>query len=146
MIWFRELPRTGIRGDSTGCISTPQREVATMTYVDAYVAAVLTANRDKYTAYATETSAIFKGCGALRVTECWGDDVPQGEVTSLPMAVQCRDDETVVFGWIEWPSKAVRDAGMQQAMADPRMNPETCDMPFDGMRLIFGGFEVLVQA
>ena len=117
-----------------------------MTYIDAYVAAVPTANREDYRARATETSALFKACGALRVTECWGDDVPDGEVTSLPKAVKCKPDETVVFGWIEWPSKAQRDAGMQQAMADPRMNPESCEMTFDGMRLIYGGFEVLVQA
>ena len=117
-----------------------------MAYVDAYVAAVPTANKETFKTHATGTSALFKACGALQVTECWGDDVPGGEVTSMPMAVQCKPDETVVFGWIAWPSKAVRDAGMQKAMADPRMNPETCEMPFDGMRLIYGGFEVLVEA
>jgi uncharacterized protein YbaA (DUF1428 family) len=117
-----------------------------MNYVDGYVVAVPTANRDKYQRYAQAAAAIFKENGALTVVECWGDDVPEGKVTSFPMAVQRKSDETVVFSWITWPSKPVRDAGMKKVMEDPRFNPETNPMPFDGKRLIYGGFEMIVNA
>lgn len=117
-----------------------------MTYVDGFVAAVPTANRDVFRKHATAAAAIFKEHGALTVVECWGDDVPDGKLTSFPMAVQRKEDETVVFSWITWPSRQVRDDGMAKVMADPRMQPEANPMPFDGKRLIFGGFEVLVQA
>ena len=117
-----------------------------MTYVDGLVAAVPTANRETYRRHAELAAEVFKEHGALSVVECWGDDVPQGKLTSFPMAVKCQDDETVVFSWITWPSKAVRDAGMAKVMADPRLQPETNPMPFDGKRLIYGGFEMIVQA
>jgi len=78
--------------------------------------------------------------------ECWGDDVPGGEVTSFPMAVKCRPDEIVVFSWILWPSRQARDEGMKKAMADARLKPDANPMPFDGKRLIFGGFEMIVEA
>ena len=81
----------------------------------------------------------------LKVVECWGDDVPDGKLTSFPLAVQRKADETVVFSWIVWPSKSVRDAGMAKVMVDPRMKPDVNPMPFDGKRLIYGGFEVLVE-
>ena len=88
---------------------------------------------------------MFRKHGALSLIECWGDDVPEGKLTSMPMAVQCKPDETVVFAWILWPSKAVRDQGMAAVMADPNaMNP--ADAPFDAKRMIFGGFTVLVDA
>lgn len=88
---------------------------------------------------------VFKEYGALKVVECWGDDVPDGKVTSFPMAVQKKDDETVVFSWIAWPSRETRDAGMKKMMEDPRMQPDSNPMPFDGKRLIYGGFNVLVD-
>ena len=88
---------------------------------------------------------VFKEYGALKVVECWGDDVPDGKVTSFPMAVQKKDDETVVFSWIVWPSRETRDAGMKKMMEDPRMQPDSNPMPFDGKRLIYGGFNVLVD-
>jgi uncharacterized protein YbaA (DUF1428 family) len=116
-----------------------------MDYVDGFVVAVPTANREKYLSYAQAGAAIFKEYGALQVVECWGNDVPEGKVTSFPMAVQRKDDETVVFSWITWPSKAVRDEGMKKVMADPRFNPETNPMPFDGKRMIYGGFEMVVN-
>src|SRR5499427_3378131 len=116
-----------------------------MTYVDGFVAAVPTANREKFKKHADETATIFKEYGALSVVECWGDDVPDGKLTSFPMAVQKKDDETVVFSWIVWPSKQVRDEGMKKVMTDPRIQPNVNPMPFDGKRLIFGGFEVLVD-
>jgi len=117
-----------------------------MDYVDGFVAAVPTANRECYTKHAKAAAAVFKEHGALRVVECWGDDVPEGKVTSFPMAVQCKDDETVVFSWITWPSRNARDAGMKKVMADARMQPDKNPMPFDGKRLIYGGFQILVDA
>jgi uncharacterized protein YbaA (DUF1428 family) len=116
-----------------------------MAYVDGFVLAVPTANRELYKRHASDAAAVFREHGALSVVECWGDDVPQGKLKSFPMAVKLKDDETVVFSWILWPSRQVRDEGMKKVMADPRLHPETNPMPFDGKRLIYGGFEVLVQ-
>jgi uncharacterized protein YbaA (DUF1428 family) len=116
-----------------------------MPYIDGFVAAVPTANRELYRKHAEAAAVVFKEYGALRAVECWGDDVPQGKLTSFPMAVKCKDDETVVFSWITWPSRQVRDEGMKKAMADPRLQPDTNPMPFDGKRLIYGGFDVLVD-
>jgi uncharacterized protein YbaA (DUF1428 family) len=115
-------------------------------YVDGFVLAVPTANKEAFRRHAAEAAHVFREFGALQVAECWGNDVPEGKVTSFPMAVQRKTDETVVFSWIVWPSRQVRDAGMQKVMADPRLQPERNPMPFDGMRMIFGGFEVLVDA
>ena len=117
-----------------------------MNYVDGYVIPVPTANREAYRQLAQSVSAVFKENGALSVVECWGDDVPEGKLTSFTMAVQRKEDESVVFSWITWPSRAVRDAGMKKAMEDPRMNPEGKPMPFDGKRMIFGGFQAIVEA
>jgi uncharacterized protein YbaA (DUF1428 family) len=116
-----------------------------MTYVDGFVAAVPTANREKFKKHAEEAAAALKTNGALSVVECWGDDVPEGQMTSFPMAVKRKPDETVIFSWITWPSKEVRDTGMKATMADPRMRPDTNPMPFDGKRVIFGGFVPIVE-
>jgi uncharacterized protein YbaA (DUF1428 family) len=117
-----------------------------MTYVDGFVAAVPTANRATYKLYAETAAVVFKEHGALKLVECWGDDVPDGKITSFPMAVKRKDDETVVFSWIIWPSRNARDQGMKKVMADPRLQPDTNLMPFDGRRMIYGGFEVIVEA
>ena len=117
-----------------------------MSYVDGFVAAVPTANRDAYLKHAKAAAAVFKEYGALEVVECWGDDVPEGKLTSFPMAVQRKADETVIFSWITWPDRATRDEGMKKVMADPRLQPETNPMPYDGKRLIYGGFEVILKA
>jgi uncharacterized protein YbaA (DUF1428 family) len=117
-----------------------------MSYVDGFVAAVPTANREKYRAHAEKAAAVFKEHGALNVFECWGDDVPEGKVTSFPMAVKRQADETVVFSWITWPSRQARDEAWKKVMADPRLQPDTNPMPFDGKRLIYGGFEPIVAA
>lgn len=114
-----------------------------MNYIDGFVLAVPTAKRDTYRQLAEQAAAVFKDHGALAVVECWGDDVPEGKLTSFTMAVQRKADETVVFSWITWPSRAMRDEGMKKAMDDPRINMK--DMPFDGQRMIFGGFEVIVD-
>lgn len=117
-----------------------------MTYVDGFVAAVPTANREKYREHAEDAALVFREHGALKLVECWGDDVPDGEVTSFPMAVKRKPDETVVFAWILWPSREARNEGMQKVMGDPRMQPGANPMPFDARRMIYGGFEVLVEA
>jgi len=116
-----------------------------MSYVTGFVGAVPTANREAFREHAEIAADVFKEHGASEVVDCWGQDVPDGEVTSLPMAVKCREDETVIFSWIIWPSKEVCDTGMEKVMADPRMQPETNPMPFDGKRAIFGGFEAIVR-
>ena len=91
-------------------------------------------------------AVVLKEYGALRSVECWGDDVPEGKLTSFTMAVKREDGEVVVFAWVEWPSKAVRDAGWEKVMADPRMDPAKSPMPFDGKRMIYGGFQMVMQA
>lgn len=116
-----------------------------MTYIDGFVAPVPAANREAYIAHAKITAPIFKEHGALRVMECWGDDVPAGKLTSFPMAVKLEADEVVVFSWIEWPSKDARDAAWNKLMEDPRFDPKTNPMPFDGRRLIYGGFAALAE-
>ncbi|MGF6919884.1 DUF1428 domain-containing protein [Paraburkholderia sp. 40] len=117
-----------------------------MNYIDGFVVPVPTANREFYRQFAERAAAVFKEYGALKVVECWGDDVPEGKVTSFPMAIKRKDDETVVFSWVVWPSRQSRDEGMKAVMADPRLQPEKDPMPFDGQRLIYGGFEVIVDA
>lgn len=114
-------------------------------YVDGFVAAVPTANKAAYKAHAEKAGAIFKEFGMQSMVECWGDDVPDGKLTSFPMAVKCEENETVVFSWCIWPDKATRDAGWAKVMEDPRMNPANNPMPFDGKRMIYGGFNVLVE-
>lgn len=115
-----------------------------MNYVDGYVLAVPTAQREAYRQLAQSAAAAFRDHGALSVVECWGDDVPEGKLTSFPMAVKREADETVVFSWVAWPSRQVRDAGMAKLMADPRM--QAAHMPFDAKRMIFGGFQMVLEA
>jgi uncharacterized protein YbaA (DUF1428 family) len=117
-----------------------------MTYVDGFVCAVPTANRETYRKHAQAAARVFREHGALTVVECWGDDVPEGKLTSFPMAVKCQPDETVVFSWVTWDSRKARDEGMKKVMSDPRLQPEVNPMPFDGKRLIYGGFEAIVEA
>src|SRR5690242_4711773 len=114
-----------------------------MSYVDGFVIAVRTASKQAFADQARNADAVFIEQGALRVLECWGDDVPEGKLTDFRRAVQATAEETVVFSWIEWPDKATRDAGMAKVMEDPRMGPDT-PMPFDGKRMIFGGFAPVV--
>jgi uncharacterized protein YbaA (DUF1428 family) len=113
-----------------------------MPYIEGFVAAVPTANRDTYIQHATEAADYFKKLGATRVIECWGDDVPKGEVTDFYKAVQAKDDETVIFSWIEYPDRATRDAANEKMAADTEMSSE---MPFDSQRMFWGGFEQVVN-
>ena len=114
-------------------------------YIDGFVVAVPTQQRETYRQVATDAARVFHQHGALSVVECWGDDVPEGKLTSFPLAVKCQPDETVVFSWIEWPDKATRDAGMAKMMEDPRLDPTLNPMPFDGARMIYGGFTPVVE-
>lgn len=123
-----------------------------MSYIDGFVIAVPTANKQEFIEHATRADGVFMELGALRILECWGDDVHDGTLTDFKKAVHAKDDETVVLSWIEWPDKTTRDAGMAQLMemmndpskVDPRMDPQKNPMPFDGKRLIFGGFTPVV--
>jgi uncharacterized protein YbaA (DUF1428 family) len=114
-----------------------------MNYIDGFAFAVPTAKREAFRKMAELSALIFKEYGALRVVECWGDDVPPGKLTSFPMAVKCEADEVVVFVWVEWLSKQVRDESMKKINADEPMKHVT--MPFDGKRMIFGGFQAIVD-
>ena len=115
-----------------------------MSYVDGFLLAVPSANRETFREHAAAAAEIFREHGALRLVECWGDDVPRGKLTDMYMAVKATPEETVCFSWIEWPSKAARDAGMAKVMADPRLQTMS-QMPFDGQRMIFGGFEPILD-
>jgi uncharacterized protein YbaA (DUF1428 family) len=123
-----------------------------MSYIDGFVIAVPKANKQKFIDHAEQGDAVFKDLGATRIVECWEDDVSDGKVTDFRRAVQATADEAVVFSWIEWPDKATRDAAMatmtdwmnNPEKADPRMDPAKNPMPFDGKRLIFGGFSPVV--
>jgi uncharacterized protein YbaA (DUF1428 family) len=110
-----------------------------MAYVDGIIAAVPNANKEAFIKHAREIDPLFKEAGALSVVENWGDDVPDGKVTDFKRAVQATADETVVFSWVTWPDKATRDAGWDKLMKDERM--ANMQMPFDGKRMIYGGFE-----
>ncbi|WJY18889.1 DUF1428 domain-containing protein [Alteriqipengyuania flavescens] len=118
-------------------------------YIDGFVIVVPTANKQKFIDHANTGDSVFIDMGATRVLECWGDDVSEGKVTDFRKAVQAKDDETVVFSWIEWPDKPTRDAAMARMMSDDfddeRMDMEKNPMPFDGKRLIFGGFAPVVE-
>ena len=111
-----------------------------MTYVDGFVLAVPSANRDAYRACAAQAWPLFKEFGATRQVECWGDDVPAGTTTDFKRSVKAEEGETVVFSWIEYPSKEIRDAAHKKMHDDPRMREMMKDMPFDAKRMIFGGF------
>lgn len=114
-----------------------------MSFIDMFVVAVPTDTKETYIGHLKTADTIFKEHGAVRVVECWGVDVPDGKLTSFPMAVKCEPGETVAMGWIEWPSKAHRDEAMPKAMQ--AMSKVMTGMPFDGKRLIFGGFDVLFE-
>jgi uncharacterized protein YbaA (DUF1428 family) len=116
-----------------------------MAYVDGFVLAVPKRNLDTYKAMARTAGEVWKEHGALAYVECIGDDVPYGELTSFPRAVQAKEDEVVVFSWIVHESREKRDATNAKAMADPRLKDGMSNMPFDGERMIFGGFETFLE-
>ena len=116
-----------------------------MSYVDGFVAAVPAGNEAGYVEHSRKMGALFREFGAVRQVECWGDDVPGGKVTDFRRAVAAEEGEVVVLGWIEWPSREVRDAAWKKMMEDPRMQ-ESGEMPFDGKRMIYGGFRTVRDA
>ncbi len=115
-----------------------------MSYVDGFVLAVPKKNLEAYKTLAKTAGAVWKEYGALSYVECIGDDVPYGKLTSFPRAVQATEDEVVVFAWVTYASREKRDEVMAKVMADPRMQPGK-DMPFDGKRMIFGGFKPIIE-
>ena len=117
-----------------------------MSYVDGYLVPVPVDKKQEYIEQALLMADVFKEYGAIEIYENWADDVPEGEVTSFPKAVQLKENEVVVFSWAVWPSKEVRDEGWKKVMEDPRMDPKENPMPFDGKRLIYGGFATVVKA
>lgn len=117
-----------------------------MKYVDGFVVAVPAANRQQYLDLATRAAQVFKEYGATRIVECWGDDVPAGKLTDFRTAVKAEEGETIVFSWIEYPSREVRDRVNQEVMKDPRLAGMEQQMPFDGKRMILGGFVPLLDA
>lgn len=116
-----------------------------MTYVEGFILAVPTANKEAYRKHAADAAPLFKEFGARRMVENWGADVPEGKVTDFQRSVQAKPDETIVFSWFEYRDKATRDAATEKMMADPRMEEMGKNMPFDGQRMIFAGFDPIVD-
>ncbi len=116
-----------------------------MNYIEGFVAAVPAANKEEYARHAAEAAPLFQEFGATRMVEAWGDDVPDGKVTDFMGAVKAKGDEVVVFWWVEYPTKRARDAANERIMSDPRMKDMGTTMPFDGKRMIFGGFTSIVD-
>ena len=117
-----------------------------MSYIDGFVIPVPSENREAYLKVAREAAPIFKEHGATRVVECWGTDVPDGKVRDFKRAVNAEPGESIVFSWIVWPSKEARDEGNRKFMEDPRIKDQFSEVPFDSKRMIFGGFELLLEA
>ena len=113
-----------------------------MAYIDGFVIAVPKANKELYRQHAAMVADLFREWGASRVVETWGDDVPEGKMTDFFRAVAAKPDEVVVFSWVEYPDKATRDAVQKKLMAEMSGMPEP---PFDGKRVIYGGFEILLD-
>lgn len=114
-----------------------------MSYIDGFVIPVPADRKEAYRETAAKVAPILKRHGAVRIVECWGDDLPDGKFTDFKRAVKAEAGENVVFSWVVWPSKEARDAGNKRIMEDPAMR--SFDTPFDGKRLIHGGFELLLD-
>lgn len=115
-----------------------------MAYVTGFVTPVPEANKEAYIASARAGAPLFKEYGCLSQVEAWGVDVPDGHTTSFPMAVKLEPGEVVVFAWLIWPDKATADDAWQKMQQDPRM--QGMEMPFDGKRMIWGGFETVFES
>ncbi|WP_043842531.1 DUF1428 domain-containing protein [Roseivivax marinus] len=116
-----------------------------MPYYSGFLCAVPTKNKDAYIASARKAWPIFEEYGCIGTVETWGVDVPDGKLTSFPLATKKTEDETVVFSWMVWPDKTTCDDAWGRMMEDPRM-AEMMDMPFDGKRMMWGGFEPIFTA
>lgn len=116
-----------------------------MTYFEGFVAAVPEANKEAYRKHAADAAQIFQELGVKRHVEAWDSDVSEGKVTDFRKAVEAKPDEKVVFAWFEYPSKEARDAANEKMRSDPRMKDMGETMPFDGKRMIYGGFDAIVE-
>ena len=120
-----------------------------MAYIDGFLMAVSTADKQRFIEFARHSNPVLKELGAIRSMDCWGDDVPDGEWTDFRRSVKAQDHETVVFSWVEWPDRETRDRGMAQleqlAQTDERFDRTKYPVPFDSSRMIMGGFEALVE-
>jgi uncharacterized protein YbaA (DUF1428 family) len=116
-----------------------------MTYLEGFIVPVPEANKDAYKKHSSEFAPLIQDVGVRRMVESWDSDVPEGKVTDFRKAVDATADEKVVFSWFEYPSKAERDAANEKMMSDPRMEEMGKDMPFDGKRMIMGGFDAIVE-
>jgi uncharacterized protein YbaA (DUF1428 family) len=145
MEWKEETPFDMQRMVYGGFVPLFDEGAGRMAYVDGFVAAVPKANKEVYRKHVEEAGPLFKEFGVMRMVECWGDDVADGKVTDFRRAVQAKDDEVVVFSWMEYPSKEARDAAGQKMMSDPRMKAMGEQMPFDAKRMIYGGFAPILD-
>ena len=116
-----------------------------MTYFEGFLLPVPENRREEYRKHAADAAPLFHEFGVKRHVEAWDSDVPEGKVTDFRKAVDARPDEKVVFSWFEYPDKAARDAANQKIMSDPRMKEMGASMPFDGKRMIVGGFDAIVE-
>lgn len=114
-------------------------------YVDGFVLPLPKKNIEAYRKLAELAGEVWRDHGALEYVECIADDVKPGEHTSFPQSVKLEEDETVVFAWIVYESREARDRIVEAVMKDPRLTPDSQEMPFDGKRMIFGGFKVLLD-
>ena len=112
-------------------------------YTDGYLVPVPADKKEEYRALAQQMADKFKGWGAVRVVEAWGDDVPDGKVTDFKRAVQAQDGEGIVYSYVEWPDKETRDKAWQEMMNDTSM--QQAEMPFDGKRMFWGGFRPILD-
>ncbi|MEG8017025.1 DUF1428 domain-containing protein [Sphingomonas sp. LR55] len=141
------MPFDGSRMIYAGFQAEVEEGAATGTgYVDGFILPVSPADTNAYFTMARTASAVFRDHGAIRVVETWGDDVPAGEKTDYARAAHATTDEVVVYAWVEWPDKLTRDAGILKVTADARMQTPPADLPFDGKRVIYGGFTTILDA
>jgi uncharacterized protein YbaA (DUF1428 family) len=117
-----------------------------MSYVQGFVIPVKPGMKEAYRAMAARVAPIFQEYGADRVVECWGEDVPDGKVTDFRKAVQAEEGEGIVFSWVVWPDRETQQAAHEKIWDDPRMQETPDDLPFDGKRMIFGGFATIFDS
>jgi uncharacterized protein YbaA (DUF1428 family) len=139
------MPFDGKRMIFGGFASILDQGSGTGPYMDGFVLPVSPDKKEAYLQLAQKAAGDFEKFGSTRVVEAWGDDIPEGKQTDFRRAVKAKDGENVVFSWIEWPDKATRDAAWAKMMNDPEMKPDHADMPFDGTRMFWGGFDVVLD-
>src|SRR3954454_6414525 len=116
-----------------------------MTYFEGFIVPVPEANKAAYQRHATEFAPLVQNIGVARMVESWDSDVPEGKTTDFRKAVDAKPDEKIVFSWFEYPNRQARDAANEKFMSDPHMAEIGANMPFDGKRMIMGGFEAIVE-